>query len=215
MRKIFYGVYLRRVEVSTALDLIRFLGEPGSVRFSHITLRGPYRRNLTKSRMAEINSDPHYKWEIALTEPVAFFEGTQSTVAIAVDLMSLNGLLYKPDFPQGTPHITLYDGPDRTFARQLFALVGQHKWHNVLGVTTLRRIEPKRNMAHEFPSFFAGFTDLYEKVVGAPEGMPAATGMSAYQRLDLIDEIIRGCRPQSEAPPANQIVPIVQRSVWA
>lgn len=215
MSKIFYGVYLKRVEVSTALDLIRFLGEPESIRYSHITLRGPYRTELRRARLEEINSDSSYKWEVSLTEPLAFFDDRQSTVTIAVDLMSLSGLLHKPDFPDGIPHITLYDGNDRTFARHLFSLVTQHRWQHVLGVTPLRRIQPKRNVANEFPSFFTAFTDLYKKIVGNPDGMGTVAAMSADQRLDLIDEIIRGQRPQAGAPPADQVVPVIQRAVWA
>jgi len=215
MSKIFYGIYLKREEVSTALDLIRFLGEPGSIRYSHITLRGPYRRELSRARLHAINTNPSYQWTIALTEPVAFFEGVQSTVAIAVDLMSLRELLYKPDFPDGVPHITLYDGRNRAFARDLYSLVRQYVWHDELQVSTLRRIQPKRNLEHELVPLFSHFHSLYEKVVGDPRMIASAWALSLDDRLSLIGEILRGRPHRVEAPSPDQEVPAVRRAVWA
>ena len=215
MSKIFYGVYLEREEVSAALDLIRFLGEPGSIRYSHVTLRGPYRKELPRARVREINSDPRYQWTIALTRPVAFFDGRQSTVAIAVDLMSLAGLLYKPDFPSGTPHITLYDGSNRAFARELFSLISNYAWHDSFVVTPLRRIQPKRNLDQEFLRFFGGFHSLYEQIVGDPRTVGNAWARPPEERLDLIGQILRGRTHRMDAPAADQEVPVVRRMVWA
>jgi hypothetical protein len=105
-RKLFYGVYLASESISTILDLVRFFAEPDGIRFSHITLRGPYSVNLPRTFLEKINSDPKYEWLVELKEPEGFFLDRQSTVVISVDLLMLTDAFYKKDYRDGIPHIT-------------------------------------------------------------------------------------------------------------
>lgn len=183
----FYGVYLNNTAISTVLDIIRFLGEPDAIRFSHITLRGPYADSgLAKARLQEINDRYQRGQRVTMIEPANFFSERQFTVVVAVDLQDLKDLFYKPDFPDGIPHLTLYDGNSRGFAEAVFAIARKYVWGFSTGVGPLRAIESKRHLDREFLPFFTSFCSLFQKLIGDPATINAVRSFSADHRLDLI-----------------------------
>ena len=196
----FYGVYLQNSTLSTAIDLIRFLGEPDSVRFSHITLRGPYQQKLRRMRLREINNNPSFDWCVRLLRPGNFFSNWQFTVMLRVDLMSLRPLFYKPDFPNGVPHLTLYDGKDRDFAADLYNLVCRYDWEQEVSVTRLRQIERKHKVDEVFLSFYLAFNDLFREIVGDPTEIAHMKDVSSTRRLDLINKVLLRSSEQLAKP---------------
>lgn len=194
----FYGVYLESQAISTVLELIRFLGEPDGIRFPHITLRGPYKTKMRRMTLAKINGDRQYNWMIEMNEPVTFFSESQSTVAISVDLLSLHGLVYKPDFPGSVPHITLYDGMDQTFARDLHALLRCYDWHRPLKVTKLRELARGDKFDYKLVPVSRNFDRLFQQLVGHPRLVSLMRAIGPDRRLAFISDILERC---SEATP--------------
>lgn len=193
----FYGVYLKSTGLSTTLDLVRFLSEPESVRFSHITLRGPNQIKLSKTYLHRVREDKRYDWRILLVKPGQFLDNGQSTVFIDVNLGSLTPLLSKPDFPQAQPHLTLYDGEDRRFAEQLFDLLSEYDWNIRAEVTELKKIEKKQKVDEVFLSFYMAFEDTFRRTVGDPEQISMMRNVSAEQRVQLIRKVLASFRPES------------------
>jgi hypothetical protein len=186
----FYGVYLQSADISTTLDLIRFLGEPDSIRFSHITLRGPYKRRLSKTWVTKKNHSEMFEWKILLTAPDRFFGNGQNTVVIKADIGSLRKLFYKPTFPNGIPHLTLYDGPDRRFAAGLYQVLLFLDWQQEVAVSRLREIGRKEEVDQVFVQLFAAFDRLYREMVGDPKAMSVVRNMAPERRLDLIYNVL-------------------------
>lgn len=186
----FYGVSLRNSNIATVLDLLRFLGEPDSIRFSHITLRGPYKRPLPRSYIRRINDDPRYHWSVELTGPIKFFSNLQSTVSIGVNLHSLTDLLYKPDFPNGSPHITLYDGKNRAFAEDIFDLLKDYRWHLWLDVSRLHSLERRTKVDSALIGVFDQFCRYLDALVIDPKNAHIVRDYSEARRLELMRGVL-------------------------
>jgi hypothetical protein len=84
-----------------------------------------------------------------------------------------------------------------------------------LKVSQLRRIQPKRNLDQELVPLFAPFYSLYERVMGDPHMIKRAWALPLADRLTLIGQILRGRTRQIDAPPSDQKVPAVRRTMWA
>jgi len=195
----FYGVYLDNTGISTVLDIVRFLGQPDSIRFSHITLRGPYADpGLTKARIQGINDGYKKDRLVKMIAPTTFFSERQSTVVIAVELGNLQELFYKPNFPTGTPHLTIYDGKSRQFAQSLYDIVSRYIWDASLSVGALQAIESKHRVDGEFLPFFTKFCEYFGALVGDPKQIASMSGVSANRRLELIESVLERCVQTSE-----------------
>lgn len=188
----FYGVYLESTAISTILDLVRFLGEPDSIRFAHITLRGPYASGLDRNHLRQLN-DAVEDRTILMLKADAFLSDWQSTAVISVDLRALSSLIHKPDFPDGVPHITLYDGKDRDFCADLCSLAQEYNWENVLRVGDLQEITPKKRIDQEFLPFFTSFYRYFDILVGDPKIIPQIRHMRSHERLDMVRSIFERC----------------------
>jgi hypothetical protein len=193
----FYGVYLQNSALSTALDLLRFLAEPHDVRFSHVTLRGPYPKRLSSTWLRRQNENPRYDWVIKLTSPGNFFETGQCTVFIQVDLGSLKPLLHKPNFPRAIPHLTLYDGSDRHVAQRLFELIDGNRWAGRLEVSKLRLIQTKHRVDEVFLPSFVAFHEAFRRFVGDPVEISRLRDVPMEQRLSLAAGVLSGVLDRS------------------
>jgi len=208
--KRFYGIYLKSEAISTVLDLIRFIGEPDAIRLSHITLRGPYTSKINPLTLRNINENPIFDWTVTLLGPRTFFSTKQSTVLIAVDLGSLDRLVYKPDFPDSLPHITLYDGPDRNFASSLYDLLSGYVWERPVQVSRLREVARGDKIDQLLLPIIKNFYSLFQKLVGAPEYVSMMRDISLDERLSLIANILERCSyatplPRAQAPLVHNI----------
>lgn len=204
----FYGVYLEDRAVGTILDLVRFLGEPDAIRFSHITLRGPYEgRPMNRKRLDIYNRNANYTWEVGLDKPIGFFSGKQSTIVIAVDLNSLSDLYFKKDYPDGTPHVTLYDGSCRSFATDLLDTVQGYLWKQTVKVGKLKEVERKMKLDQGLLPFFMDFHRYFSALVGNPSLIPEVKFLSPRKRLTLITNILDRCTEDDGAPVRQNDAP--------
>jgi hypothetical protein len=191
-----YGVYLKDNHLAMGLDLIRFFMEPDAVRSSHITLRGPYQKSHSLGFAKQADLEQISDWSIALAEPDVFFSKKQNTVFIRVDLKQLKCLWKKPDYPDGIPHITLYDGADRETAKSLFEIVSRHRWDFMADVSQLRTIDQKWRL--EAIALARQFVDSYSYFLGSSLTQPSAVrDMELSERLLLVQKIlVRLGRPE-------------------
>lgn len=189
----FYGVYLADSNIATVLDLIRFLGEPDSLRFSHITLRGPYKNPMKRERFEAINSRADFDWRIELLRPTQFFSPSQCTVVIEVNLGSLLPIFYKPDFPDGIPHITIYDGVDSEFASKIHELISRYNWQNWLEVSRLRPIDRSAKLEGNLIGVFNKFCAYFSNFIGDPENIGSVALLDQSSRLGIMKVILEAC----------------------
>lgn len=187
----FYGIHLQSSSLSSAFDVIRYLSEPDSIRFSHITLRGPYVRPLPQSVIRELNESRARQWRVRLDGAGGFIQGNQNTVIIKVDLMDLSDLFYKPDFADGTPHITLYDGTDRSYANALLRMLYRFDFQEHVCVSPLKKISPKAPLSGSFSLLYQDFSVAYEKFLGAQPNSDFVTSLSNEQKFSYIEKILK------------------------
>ena len=113
--RVFYAIYVAPGPFRSALDAIRMIARPQARHAAHVTVRGPY----------SDYRDPR-EWSAAIRgKPIdiggigTFFDGDQNTVFLHVESPDLQLLWDKPDYPAYNPHLTIYDGPSRSFAESL------------------------------------------------------------------------------------------------
>lgn len=190
--KLFYGVYLADPTLATTFDLIRFLAEPDGYRFSHITLRGPLSRRLGATWLDEQNKKTNHDWQIKLTKPGRFMADHQSTVYLSVELGTLSTLWHKPDFQDGVPHLTLYDGKSQDFATKLRNLLAQYDFNCWVRVTKLSTIQKKHKIDEVFQETFEPFCRMFAQYVGEPRRITRMRYATETERLNLIDNVLAG-----------------------
>ena len=157
----FYGLYLSDERLEAALELIRFVGEPDYLRRPHMTVRGPYER-----RQDALLEKLDYSPKLVFVRGIAaFFSEKQNTVLLECDLPDRDRVWRKPDFPEGKPHITLYDGRSRNLALTLRLSLKQCKWHFRTPVGSLSLIEKKLDPDSSLPSMFENVSSLYREVM--------------------------------------------------
>ena len=157
----FYGVYLAEKHIEAALELVRFLGEPDYLRRPHITIRGPYERKQD----ALLEKLQYHDRQILVKGITAFFADSQNTVLLDCDLPDKERVWRKPNYPDGRPHITLYDGKSRHMALNLRSALKACKWMFRVPVTEIKLIEKKIDPNEVFPEIFESVSLLYKEVM--------------------------------------------------
>jgi hypothetical protein len=139
---LFYGVYIKEIQASGALDLLRFICEPNYVRRSHITVRGPY-KTRRESDIESFNSKEAISSFAIVDSLGSFFDGSQNTVLLKCRIDGVEKIWNKPDYPDSFPHLTIYDGSSREFAISLRYTLKQFKWKLKFKIGELELIEKK------------------------------------------------------------------------
>jgi hypothetical protein len=141
--RFFYGLYVKDEELAASLDLIRFLAEPNFFRRAHITVRGPYEQRIA-DQIASISRGKTY--QIVFGGIGNFFEGKQNTVFLKCTVPGIEEVWSKPDFGEKiTPHVTFYDGKERSFAYGILNELNNYRWDFSVESTALTEIEAKTN----------------------------------------------------------------------
>lgn len=92
------------------LDLAIFALNPTEQWFAHVTVAGPFARKIDIPRSRE------FMHQVSILGPGRFDNGQHQTIFLNVNSRDLAMHMDKPDFADAVPHITLYNGPDRTLA---------------------------------------------------------------------------------------------------
>ena len=194
----FYGVYLKDSKLATSLDLVRFLCEPRAIRFSHITLRGPLSRKLQETWVDQQNTNRKFEWRVRFMRPSRFMSDTQATIFVNVDLGTLSPLWQKPDFPDGTPHVTLYDGKSQEFASRLRNVLAKYEFASWVPVTKLQIIQKKHKIDEVFHASFEPFYHMFSECIGDPTRIPKMQYSTDNERLKYIDHVLSKNFPLAE-----------------
>ncbi len=190
--RIFYGVYIEDVELSAAIDLVRWLAEPDYYRRCHVTVRGPYERRLSDADVDRFNKVLHQSGNaMTILEPGSFFFGKQSTAILRCEVVGIRDIWHKPDFQQGEPHITLYDGPTIQTARVVKHIASQYAWNIVTDISDLQVIERKSRVDEYLDLYFEKVWELGGRILG-----PNFSGRSValLSWLDRVNAIARICQ---------------------
>lgn len=191
MMRYFYGIHLQSSKLSTAFDVIRYISEPDSIRFSHITLRGPYAQPLTSYNLRELNQHRSRSWRVRLDGAGAFINKNQNTIMIKVDLLDLSDLFFKPDFSAGTPHLTLYDGTETSYARSLLRLLYRFDFHEMVEVSHLQRISSKKPISGSFVLLYNEFYNAFREFLDHEPSAEFVKNLSLDQKLKTIEHILK------------------------
>lgn len=107
--------------VEKRLSLIRYISNPDTSSLPHITLR------LFKGSAAKLDYIKELKANyLNIIEPGSFNVDTGTppfVIYIRCESAELEGLEYKRDFPFSRLHITLYEGNDIIFAKDLYKVL--------------------------------------------------------------------------------------------
>ena len=126
--RFFFVIYLHSETIKTILDGMRIIADPLQRNSSHITVKGPY-RNIQKKRLLEDNELIHGK-EIRVIGAGNFFDGNQNTVFLKCEdkpeLYTIWKSKEEKTYKEFHPHITVYDGSDRSFATKLFETINAY-----------------------------------------------------------------------------------------
>lgn len=124
MVDIFYGLYIYDSWVNTCIEAICMLCDPNTADRPHITVRGPYRREVHDSRKWKDYRPNH----VTIYGVDNFFDDGQNTVFLACTIPQKKSVWWKPHYPSGTCHLTLYDGTSRQLAEKLWCILKQFNW---------------------------------------------------------------------------------------
>lgn len=191
MTRHFYGIHLQSSKLSAAFDVIRYLSEPDGIRFSHITLRGPYSQPLSSHTLREMNQHHAGRWAVRLNGAGAFIGDNQNTVIIKIDLLELSDLFYKPDFDDGIPHLTLYDGTDLAYANSLLRILYRFDFHEQVDVSQLQKIGSKLPSG-PFAITHNEFYQTFVKFFGEEPSTNFVKSLSPEQKLLNVARILEG-----------------------
>ncbi|RTL53019.1 MAG: hypothetical protein EKK40_06390 [Bradyrhizobiaceae bacterium] len=177
--RIFYGLYVQNEKLAAAFDLIRFLAEPNFFRRAHITVRGPYTTPLT------INSSETFT--IYPKGIDSFFDVTQRqhTVFLKCEIPGIERVWHKPDFEgKITPHITFYDGKERSLAYSLLRQLQTHNWIFPIQSTELVEVAPKAAAASL--NEFQLHQETYNEILGQNIDYRIVGQLHWRKRIDLV-----------------------------
>lgn len=193
----FFGVYPADKRLSRLFDLARLIAQPDFARKAHITLRGPYpqkpspRSRWLKARLSNAT----------LTRPSTFFNDSQNTVYLGLSFLEMNDISWKPDFSDGVPHMTVYDGTDRSFAWQILETLRIFPWQFQIELTPVQILEKKKEYESSFflelDDIDIAFSYIYEKPMRREYIRSMHIGQRIYLLRRIFEEIHSLTHPSS------------------
>lgn len=178
----FVAVSFSDSKISELFDLVRLLAEPDYARSAHITLRGPY------SHKKDIGSSIFEKdvGKITIRKAGSFFNERQSTVFLGVEILGVSDFWYKPDFPEGTPHLSVYDGGDRKTAWVIFNTLQKFKWNLSLNSTPMHVLEKKRPLETEYLVQYEKVSRTLFDIAGRQIDATEMRNISLFERVSML-----------------------------
>lgn len=151
MKQFLYGVQLEDKTSQSIFDLMRFIADPYSQRKpeTHITLQGPY----IEEKKEAISNLTSYVGRIDTLELYKTRKGSALVFSVFID--NVEKVWDKPSFPNGKPHITIFEG-DSQEAEKLFSEI-ENVSKSLIGwevrITKIKLINRKFMLAKEFPNY--------------------------------------------------------------
>jgi len=183
----FFGVTIENDQIARLFDLASMVLDPANTRATHITLRGPYDRKPRQDlnwRKANVGT-------ATLSKPENFFEYGQSTVYLRCEIPFITDIWHKPDYPNGVPHLTIYDGGDRVFAWQIFQTLQRHEWKLELLLSKMKIIDTKEVLETNYIKNSESIDKSLSEVSSEQYSMENLKNLHQGQRIFLLDKICK------------------------
>lgn len=187
--------------VEKCISLIRAISKPQSSSLPHITVRIV---KETKSNLDYINNVSVSYLDIV--EPGNFgLESKSSTFVVFLRCESdeLEEIEYKPNFPFSRLHVTLYEGDNLSYAKDLLSLLSGYKWHFRLSFDSpLKLVKSKIGSKHAMISKDA-IAKLYREVTGFGISESSFGDMDEKSRLQFVKCILDRLQAHLESHSSN------------
>lgn len=191
-RQLFYVLFPPSGEVSARLDTIRYLANPRERWPVHITVRGPYGRQLPSTLLAQYNRDLHGN-KIEVSGAGHFIGPSQHTVFLACEGSRLKYVWAKSDYGYH-PHLTLYDDGDAKIASDVERVVRGHDFRWSFRADKLQPLvgsnEWARAKTQQRFDLLLSFQPAVGKRIGArSESASDAASLPWSERIALIETL--------------------------
>jgi len=125
MNPSFYVTYPSNENVRNLINAIRVIAEENQRTQVHITVRGPYKKRISGKKIKELSYVINGE-QIKVIDVDNFFNSNQNTVFFRCEMNSnLKKVWKKTSYKEYNPHITIYNGLDNFFAREIFKVLKQ------------------------------------------------------------------------------------------
>lgn len=186
----FVAVEFSDQKLARAFELLRIVLEPDAARRAHVTLRGPYehKKNINKS---VFNRDVG---RMTVRPPKHFFSDitrkrVQNTVYLEIEILHIDEFWHKPDYPDGIPHLTIYDGPDRNFAWTVFNMLKRHQWRFAANSSPLKILERKQSVESAYLTELDEYKFLIDQAIGRKASMGDFRKMTSLERINAANTL--------------------------
>lgn len=150
MPKNFYVLYTKDKAIEDMLNAIKNFSDDSQRTSAHITVCGPYSRKLPQLKVDSF-SKKISNTLLRFSGVGNFFNYGQNTVFFKCDdNKGLRKIWKKTGYKDFKPHITLYDGDDKEFAKKLFNKLQQNFKPFDFKVDKLSYLESKSSDEMEF-----------------------------------------------------------------
>ena len=126
MNSSFYVAYPADDNIRLFINAIRVIADENQRTQVHITVRGPYKKRLGIEKEEKFSSI--IKGERIYIDSVGnFFKSEQNTVFFkCAENSNLKKIWMKTSYKDYNPHITIYDGQDKNFAKEIYSILDEH-----------------------------------------------------------------------------------------
>ena len=183
----YYALFLDSESyIEKCLALIKYIGNPQIKSLPHITLR-LFRGS--DERLSYIKTKKYTYLNII--EPGAFNLKKDSgpyVVFLKCESEELEEIDYRPDYPFSRLHITLYEGTDYEYAKELLSFLKQFSWHFKLTFDIPKHLTEQKLGAINTLSY--NFSSVYKDILGEEELGDSVLSFSRDQKLQTIQTIL-------------------------
>lgn len=143
MNPSFYVTYPSNENVRNLINAIRVIAEENQRTQVHITVRGPYKKRISGKKIKELSYVINGE-QIKVIDVDNFFDSNQNTVFFRCEVnLNLKKVWEKKSYKEYNPHITIYNGLDNFFAREIFKVLKQDFKPFKYQIDGLSWLEPK------------------------------------------------------------------------
>ena len=184
---ILYGIHIAEPEIRSILNFAKFICSPNSKTEAHITVRGPYKKRLSKKFIEECNKKI-VNTKIYVDGLGNFFDSMQNTVYIDCESNDIESIWMKNGFGYN-PHITLYDGNDNDFAYQLYNQLPKSGIEFYFTASELEVMYSSSNSRNIFLTSRIDF-DYIKSILNVEFDLFDVINLSNFEKVELIREVL-------------------------
>ncbi len=163
----YYALFLDgETYIEKCLIMLRNVCNPRSVSLPHITVR---LFKDTDERALETGERIIKKLNIIEPGNFNFEQGNiregSYVVYLRCESDELEGLEYKPSYPQSRLHLTIYEGPDYGFAKKLYKILQECRWHFTINFPDGKKLTERElgRKPLKKPEFKRFYEDIFEQ----------------------------------------------------